>query len=318
MPVSDDRVKEVVEYAVLYGQTKALEAYNIPQETFNRYRRKYRQVYGDSADLIARVREKFSNEQLEHLLTVGSDTKKAHEITYNFDGDELCVLVMTDTHYGSKYSPPARSYAAFEVGEKMGCSAMLHIGDVTEGHMNRPNSIYELDDIGYKRQRDKSIEVLSRWKKPMYLISGNHDDSFNNKLGAGLSIVEDICHAIPNATFLGESEGVWDIQPHGVKVKLFHGADRGSSYALSYRLQRIINNMTPAQKPHALITGHDHKAFDMWYRNVFALAAGCVQAQTPWMASQGIQAMEGFYTLRMGLGPGTIKWAEARFHPFYV
>jgi predicted phosphodiesterase len=317
LPVSNERVKEVVEYSMLNGVEKTVESMNVPRETLNRYKRKYKQLYGDTAGLIGKIREKFSDEQLEHLLSLGGDVKKTHQVDYNFDGEELTLLVMTDTHYGSIFSPVERTYAAFEEAEKRGCDAMLHIGDVVEGHMSRPNSIYEVTHVGYKQQRDLSIKVLSEWKKPMYVISGNHDDSFNNKLGAGLSIVEDICNAIPNATFVGEGEGIWTIPKFNIKVRMFHGIDAGSSYALSYRLQRIINNMTPAQKPHILLTGHDHKSFNMFYRNVHAIACGCLQKQSSWMTLKGIQAMEGFYILKMGLAPNEVKWMEPRFYPFY-
>jgi len=317
MAVSDTRIKEVVEFAALNGTEAALQAYSLPSETLNRYKRKYRQLYGDASTLMGKVREKFTDEQLSHLLSLGSDVKKTHQIQYDFTGEELTLLVITDTHYGSIFSPIERTYAAFEEAEKRGCDAMLHIGDITEGHMNRPNSVYELSHIGYKQQRDLSIETLSKWKKPMYMCSGNHDDSFNNKLGAGLSMGEDVCNAIPNATFVGEGDGLWIIPKYDIKVRLFHGIDAGSAYALSYRLQRIINNMTPAQKPHILLTGHDHKSFSMFYRNIHAVACGCLQKQSSWMTLKGIQAMEGFYIIKMGLAYNEVKWFEPRFYPFY-
>jgi len=317
MPISDAKAKEVTEFFMLNGLERTIEEFNIPQETLNRYKRRYKQLYGDTASVMGKIREKFTDEQLEHLLTLGSDVKKAHQVEYDLSGEVLTILVMSDTHYGSILSPVERTYAAFQEAEKQGCNVMLHIGDVVEGHMSRPNSIYEVSHVGYKQQRDLAVKVLSEWKKPMYVIGGNHDDSFNTKLGAGLSLVEDVCNSIPNATFMGDGEGLWIIPKFDIKVRMFHGIDAGSSYALSYRLQRIINNMTPAQKPHILLTGHDHKSFSMFYRNIHAIACGCMQKQSSWMTLKGIQAMEGFYILKMGLAKNEVKWMEPRFYPFY-
>lgn len=313
---SEARIKEIVEFSILNGVSKALDAYSITEESLNRLKRAYRKKFGDSSNLIARVRDKFSDEQLEYMLTL-RDGQKSMTAPYSFDGAELTILAITDTHYGSLYSNPERTMAIFEEATKRNCDIMVHIGDITEGAMNRPNSMYETTHVGYKEQRDHSVALLSQWTKPMYLLGGNHDDSYNNKLGAGLSIVEDICNKIPNATFLGDGTGTLELKEHGVKIGMFHGNDAGSSYALSYRLQRIINNMSPAQKPHVLLTGHDHKAFSMFYRNVHSVACGCVQKQSSWMTLKGIQAMEGFYIIKLGLGDGEVKWMEPRFYPFY-
>ena len=55
----------------------------------------------------------------------------------------------------------------------------------------------------------------------------------------------------------------------------------GSSYALSYRIQKIIESLDSDNKPDCLLVGHFHKAFTLpAYRGVAAVAAGCTQRQT--------------------------------------
>lgn len=314
MPVSDDRVKEVVEYAVLYGQAKALEAYNIPQETFNRYRRKYRQVYGDSADLIARVREKFSDAELNTLLDINMQKVPQSRGTITFDGDDFCFLAMSDTHIGSIFFQEERLLSAFEEGRKQGATHLLHGGDIMEGMSGRPGHIYELEKIGYSAQRDYAVELLKQWGKPMFFCLGNHDFWINTKAGSGVDVGEDIAHRIPGAMYLGVHEGVFNV--NGVQFMLWHGED-GSSYATSYRVQKIIEAFSGGEKPGVLLTAHTHKMAYIFDRNVHAVSTGSIQAQSGFMRYKRLPAHVGFWILRGTIKDGEIKRFSPTWYPFY-
>jgi len=314
MPAGKERTAEVVDYAILHGDDETCKIFNINRATLDRYKRIYKEHFGESADLLMKLKKQYTMDELK-MLAEGIRPKVSKNIVYDFSGDIFTALVLTDTHWGSNYSDENRVYAAFEEGEKQKADCLFHIGDVTEGMSGRPNSVLEMNAIGYKKQRDESIRIMSKWSRPAYYIAGNHDDFLNTKMGAGVSIVEDICKEIPQAVYVGQDSGTVEIK--GVKIGLFHGNDSASSYALSYRLQRHINGMAPQGKPQIYFTGHDHKAFYMFYRNVHALACGCIQDQTPWMAGKGIPSMPGFYIVKMCLGGGEVKWFEPRFYPFY-
>lgn len=315
MPAGKERVSEIVDYSILHGDDETCKTFSIQRTALDRYKRTYREHFGESADLLMKLKKQYTPEELK-LLAEGVRPKISKNISYDFSGDTLTLLIMTDTHWGSLYSDESRAYAAFNEAEKEGADTLIHLGDVTEGMSGRPNSVLEMSAIGYKKQRDESIRIQKQWTKKSYYLSGNHDDFLNTKMGAGVAIVEDICKEIPNATYVGQDSGTIEL-PCGVKIGLFHGNDCASSYALSYRLQRHINGMSPQNKPHVYLTGHDHKAFSMFYRNVHALACGCIQDQTPWMAGKGIQAMPGFYIVKMCVQGPEVKWFQPRFYPFY-
>jgi hypothetical protein len=93
-----------------------------------------------------------------------------------------------------------------------------------EGMMGRPGDIYELSQIGYKAQKEKAVEIFKQWEKPLYIVSGNHDCSYNTKLGTGVDIVEDICENLgPDAHYIGINDG--NLTLNGVVIKLWHGGD---------------------------------------------------------------------------------------------
>lgn len=316
MPVGKERVSEIVDYSILHGDDETCKMFSIQRTALDRYKRTYREYFGESADLLMKLKKQYTNEELRAIANGGRIVPGFKKVPIvNFEADEIVFGVIGDTHFGSIYTDENMFLSALEQFEKNGCQFMVHGGDVVDGMMSRPGSVYELSHIGFNAQRDESIRLLSQWKKPMYLISGNHDDSFNTKLNAGVCIVEEICKAIPNATYLGNGEG--DLSINGCVIRLFHGIDPGASYALSYRQQKIIEAITGGTKPNLLISSHAHKAIYIFYRNVHALESGCIQKQTAYMRGKRSAAMTGFWIIRAGLRNGSVIYFSPTFYPFY-
>jgi predicted phosphodiesterase len=310
--VSKDRVFEIVEYGLRNGEDAALVAFNIPKETLNRYKREYRKHYGESADLFIKLKEQYTDEELQAIARGGRiipGVEKAPIVS--FDGDVVTFGIMSDNHGGSIYSDDSLVLAALAEMEKEGCQFLVHAGDCVEGMMNRPGSVYELSRIGYKAQRDGAVELFKNWGKPIFMVGGNHNGSFDSKFGVGMDITEDICSRIPGASYIGSLEG--DISIGGVPVKVFHGND-GSSYALSYREQKIIDMMTPGERPSMLITGHTHKSMYFKYQGVQVICGGTLQYQTPFMRGKKLAAHVGWWIVTMCVKDGKIKWITPRWY----
>jgi predicted phosphodiesterase len=316
MATSKERIAEIVDYAILHSDKEACDIYQIKMEVLSRYKRTYKQHFGNDADLLIKIKNQYSTEELKAIANGGRIVpgfQKAPII--NFTGDEFTFGVIVDTHIGSIDSEPDYVFKAFEEFEKKGCDFLVHGGDVVEGMMNRPGHIYELNKIGLNAQKEEAVRILSQWTKPSYYISGNHDDSFNTKLNAGIDIVHEICKELPNAHYIGLGEG--DISINGIVIRLFHGIDAGASYALSYRPQKIIESWTGGMKPNVLITAHDHKSMYLNYRNCHAIAGGCLQKQTTWMRGRRMAAHTGFWIVKLCVGEGSVRWIEPRFYPLY-
>jgi len=180
---------------------------------------------------------------------------------------------------------------------------------------NRSGHIYELSHLGYAAQKEHAIEVLSQWSDtPIYMVSGNHDLWFKKSNGA--DVVNDICEVIPNAEYLGEHEGDISLNGKGI-LKLWHGGD-GNSYAISYRLQKIIEAITGGEKPDMLIAGHVHKSMYMYDRHVHVYSAGAIQRQTPWMRGKRIASHTGFWIVEAWVNSDGISKTRGEWFPYYA
>ena len=97
---------------------------------------------------------------------------------------------------------------------------------------------------------------------------------------------------------------------------LMHPAG-GSSYALSYRPQKIVEQLEGGTKPDILAIGHFHKAEWMpAYRNVCVIQAGAFQWQTPFMRDLGLAAHVGGWILRISIGKSAASYG-GKFVAFY-
>lgn len=318
MATGKERIAEVVDYSLLHGDEETINAFNIDKATLDRYKRGYRQHFGENADLLMKIKRLYTPEELVVLANGGRPVVQANEVpNISFSGDEYTLGVVADTHFGSAFTDDELFPSVLEEMDKQGCESIALPGDISEGMMARPNQIYELKDLGFEKQREVSKKRMEAWKKDWYIIDGNHDDSYNTKLGAGISMGKELANSMANVHYLGNGMGEFTI--NGIRITLFHGNDGGASYAISYRLQKIIESLASKKKPHILISGHDHKAFYLpMYRNVQSIASGSFQKQTPFMALKRSAAHTGFWILKFGMKDGSLLWFMPRWYPLYI
>jgi len=262
------------------------------------------------------IRARFSEDEIKQLLD-GKGLARWHtdypEI--HLEGKHHRLLVMSDTHIGSSYSPEAWHDVVSEYANTHDIEAVLHCGDLVEGvKVGRIGTqIYELSEIGYERQKEKAVELMSRYKVPVYIISGNHDFFFREYAGA--NIVRDVAMELPNMQYIGHDSA--DINVGGTIIRLFHGGDGGSSYAVSYRLQKLVEAITGGHKPNILLAGHTHKFCYIFERNIHAISCPCMQMQTSWMRGKKLAAHTGFLELDFDVEGGNICNLAVKFFPFY-
>ena len=313
--ISDSKLKEIGEYLAKKGKEATKEAYSLNDETFNRYMRQYRKTFGEVDTLLGRLYEKFGSDGLEAMLYDEKPRSFIHTPELDFSGDTVKILVMSDLHIGSIYTDEDDIYKGIQFAIQEGCELFLCPGDLVEGMMMRWSQPYELSRLGYKAQRNATIDLLKTWgDRPFYAISGNHDSADTIKSGMGLAVVEDICNALPNGNYLGHDEG--DIMIKGTKWRMFHGGD-GASYALSYRIQKIIEMYESGHKPQVLLTGHDHKSLYVFLRNIHAIASGTMQKQSGFMRGKKLPAMRGFWIITATIRDGQISRFLPEWIPFY-
>jgi predicted phosphodiesterase len=225
-------------------------------------------------------------------------------------GDRIRIGVISDTHFGSKFQQPSLLVEHLRYMKRRKVDAIMVGGDVTDGSTRmHPGFEYELWAHGSDAQLQAAAEVLvpeaQRMKVPWYFIGGNHD--FSHWKSAGVDVVSGLCD---------QSDWFRYIQPGGpnargstghvkvgrLLVQICH-PHMGSAYALSYRPQKWIEQLSSENKPHLVLMGNFHKCLQLDYRNVFALLLPSFQAQSAWMASKGISSYIGSVILEVGTEP---------------
>ena len=270
----------------------------------------------DDADhiLLTRLREKYSEEELQEIASGKGLARPVKFPKVRLTGKHHRMLVISDTHIGSSYSPYEWHDLAATVAHEEKCECVLHCGDLTEGMKIKRigTQMYELSDLGFEAQRDRAIEMMGKYKLPIYAISGNHDGFF--KEYAGADIVKAVSDQVRDMVYLGYDAG--EIEVDGAVIRLWHGGD-GNSYALSYRLQKVIEAMTGGTKPAILLAGHVHKFCYIFERNVHAISCPCMQSQTEWMRGKKLAAHTGFLVLDFDVTQKSICNLSVKLYPFY-
>lgn len=265
--------------------------------------------------LWEKISTRYSRKEIEMLASgEGIDKKRIVFPEIKLAGEHHCIAVISDTHVGSVYSPEAWHTVVSDYINNNGVECVLHCGDLVDGmKIGRAGTqIYELSEIGFEAQKAKAVELMSKYHAPIYIISGNHDAYFQEFAGA--NIVKAVCDEVPNMTYIGNNSA--DIKVGEAVIRLFHGRD-GSSYAVSYRLQKLCEAITGGNKPNILLAGHVHKFCYIFERNIHAISVPCMQKQTKWMEGRKLAAHTGFMILDFDTVDGNICNLSTKLFPFY-
>ncbi len=198
--------------------------------------------------------------------------------------DHLKLLMISDTHLGSKYDRLDILKYLYQEAERRKANYILHSGDLTDGKSNRDEQVYQLKEHSYTGQRDYVVENYPKSEIPTYYIAGNHDLWWIKQCGA--DICQDIANKREDLTYLGSD--CEDLKIGKLKIRLYHGKG-GSAYAKSYKLQKYLDSIPPEERPHILQTGHIHQAFYLKEGNTHCFQTSCLQDLTPFERSMGFR-----------------------------
>lgn len=224
--------------------------------------------------------------------------------------------VTGDRHHGSLYHHGAALHAFYDFCVREGVKDVYDAGDMLDGHKVYRGQEFELRDIGFEAQMN-GVVTHSPTGVKTWFVTGNHDASFKN--AAGVPVGSCISERVKGYGFLGEEQARvrWETPNGQFELMLIHPGG-GSSYAVSYRPQKIVESLEGGTKPDMLAIGHYHKAeFLPSYRNVAVLQTGTFQRQTPFMARQGLSAHVGGWIVEVSINEGN-KVIKAEFVAFYV
>ena len=208
-----------------------------------------------------------------------------HEDVYQIPNnlEHLKLLLISDTHLGSKYDRIDILRYLYDKAEDKGIQHILHSGDFTDGRSTRPEQVYELKEPSYEGQVDYCVEKYPSFSGKTYIIQGNHDDWWYKS--AGSEIVKTIAKQREDMIYLGAD--IADLRIGNLKVRLFHGSG-GGAYAKSYKLQKYLDTIPVQERPDILQTGHIHQSFYMKQDKTHCFQTSCLEDQTPYCRSMGL------------------------------
>lgn len=246
--------------------------------------------------------------------------KRQRKYVLPVSGDTLRLAVISDTHIGSLYHRADALAAFYREAERQKVDAVVCAGDVLAGWKVYRGQEFELRDRGLDEQLQRLAMEWPQVGLRTLFITGNHEASIKNAVG--VSVGNAISGMRKDLEFLGEDQATVELKTQGgatVRVMLIHPGG-GTAYALSYKVQKLVESLAGGKKPHLLCVGHYHKAeFIPAYRNVAIVQAGTFESQTPFMARQGISAHVGGWIVEMhpGTDKGLCGRIRAEFIPFY-
>lgn len=235
--------------------------------------------------------------------------------TYSFTDNHIKIGVVGDTHLNNIFSRLDFLYYSYERFKDANVQFAIQTGDITDGLDRHEDQKYQSRVFGVDNLAAYVAHVYPRTSIDTLYIPGNHDEWCYSKSGA------DVCDRIsqlrPDLKLLtpvdtsqdeehvrretvlkfGWREGnVMLGEKNNCKITVYHPG-KGTSYALSYQIQKHTEMLSGNEKPKLYIIGHYHKMEKTMYRNVHILQAGTTQSQTKWMRAQGINASIGSHIL---------------------
>ena len=115
-----------------------------------------------------------------------------------------------------------------------------------------------------------------------------------------VDIIRTICNKRSDIINCGYYQGTVIIG--GLKIKLHH-PDGGLSYALSYKLQKMLETNDTMKDYDIFVMGHYHQSFIMHdYVVPLAMMPGSFQRDTPFSKRKGLKNIIGGYIVRIKTG----------------
>jgi len=214
------------------------------------------------------------------------------------------IGVIADSHLASKYARLDVLEAAYDRFKEEGITDVYHAGNIVDGEC-RFNK-YEILAHGVT---DQALYCLDHYPQrsgiTTHYISGScHEGWWMAREGMDFGrylAFEAEARGRKDLHYLGYMEAdIKLVGPNGKSsfMRVLHPGG-GSSYALSYRPQKIIESLQGGEKPAVLIVGHFHKMAQFMLRNVWTVLAGTTQDQTPFMRKHSIEAHLGYAVVSM-------------------
>jgi predicted phosphodiesterase len=213
-------------------------------------------------------------------------------------GETYKFAAIADTHLCSKEEKMSELHAFYDICKEEGITDVYHAGDILAGQGVYRGQEYEIHTFGADNQVNYCVKNYPKVKGiTTHFILGNHDYIYYKQIG--LDVGKMIAQEREDMNYLGLFEA--NINIGGINlIRLIH-PDGGMAYAMSYRMQKYVEQISSGKKPRIIISGHQHTALWFLYRNVYVVQAGAFEGQTTLILRKGINPSIGGYIITVKL-----------------
>ena len=237
-------------------------------------------------------------------------------------GRHLTFGVVSDSHLGSYQERLDVLESAYDDFKKRKISTVYHLGNIVEGECR-----FNKYDIRVHGIADQTLYCLDHYPQrsgisTYYITADDHEGWWFQREGIDFGrylYLEAQERGRKDLIHLGYQEVDIELaQKKGKSIMRLTHPGGGTSYAISYALQKIVESFQGGEKPHILLSGHYHKSGYFYPREVHSVLCGCTCDQSRFMRKRKIQAHLGYWIIQVKQATtGEINGFSASFVPFY-
>lgn len=253
--------------------------------------------------------------------TIKPGNKIVHDVSAYVDQAQM-IGVTGDNHMGSKHERMDVLNALYDVYEAEGVKVVYNTGNWIEG-VCRFNQ-HDINIWGMDNQINYWVDNYPQRKgiTTKFVAGDDHEGWWQKKEQIEIGRYAEMCAVTAgreDLVYLGYVEADIEMKmPKGSAwLRVMHPGG-GSSYALSYSSQKIVESLQGGEKPNILLIGHYHKFDYCFPREVHCVQTGCTVDQSIFMRRCKLQAHVGGVLLRVTQNEqGHVVRLGVDWMPFY-
>lgn len=227
-----------------------------------------------------------------------------------------------DNHLCSRYERMDVLNALYDVFHQEGIKDVYNTGNWIDGEARF--NVHDLKVHGMDNQIDYFLKNYPRREgvTTHYITGDDHEGWYTQREGVDVGKYTEMKAQIAGRDdlhYLGhmEADVVLKAKNGKTTMRVVHPGG-GSSYAISYSIQKIIESYQGGEKPDILLAGHYHKADYIFNRGVHAVQSATTMDQSPFMRKKKLAAHLGGWIIEFATDDnGAITRFKQEFIPFY-
>lgn len=260
-------------------------------------------------------------------LSLSTEIKKEPKLVVNSEdflvGEWQTLGVLGDTHLANVNARLDVLNCLYDIYEREGITKVFHTGNAVDGEC-RFNRHELLTRAGFEPQMEYFANEYPQRNgiTTMFITGEDHEGWWTSREGINVGkrmqqAAEDkgrkdlvwIGHVERDVEFKAKSGRAW--------LRVMHPGG-GSSYAVSYTEQKIVEALQGGEKPHIQFIGHYHKFNQGYPREVHTVQTGCTCDQTAFLRRMKIRVDVGGTIVRFHQATtGEINRFNVEWIPFY-